>query len=792
MDGKKRSGKPPGEVFRGFSKDALALLEARGLRAKELLLCASGDMDNEGSYCAAWVAMDRENLIIAMGKEAVYKQKGNKRLRTKAELYNFSCTPLCDIEKLSVERYSTTGRLIGRQGGEDVALLRFSIGKAKQFQHLCDLHRALREGKDTTALLEEANAELHCPKCGERYPNKKNICPHCAPKSSTTKRLFRFFGGYKKQVATILLLMVALTAFDAVMPKIGTEMLFDKVLGGDGGAYTTAQRLVMLGWLVLAVVGLRLLNLVARMGTDYIQASIVPHVIYDIKLKIFSAMQRLSVGFYSSKQTGSLMERVTEDAMNIQYFFTDGLPFIFLNTFTLLGVLGMMFYTDVKLTLLVLVALPLILTLLMLGDRMFRRLHHKVWANSAALTSMVSDNINGQRVIKVFSKENEEAQRFGRFSGALRAAEIAHSDREQTLFPVFTALILCLTTIVLALGGNAVLNGTLKPGELIAFTIYMNMLSGPIEFLSWVSNWWARCVDSAHRVFEITDTEAEIEEPEHPVLLAPFRGSVELLELDFEYEPARPVIKKLNLRVEAGEMLGIVGKTGAGKTTIANLISRLYDPKAGCVRIDGVDVKALSIGQLRQNIGLVSQDIYLFAGSVAANIRYAKPEATVSEVMAAAKAAAAHDFIMKLPDAYETRVGNGGQALSGGERQRVSIARAILQNPKILILDEATAAMDTATERSIQESLGKLKAGRTTIAIAHRLSTLRDADKLAVIENGQLKECGSFDALLKQKGEFFNLYQMQNQAMAAMATIDGVEARADDHEHGANDRRRKR
>ncbi len=791
---KKTSGK---KKRRGFSNDVIGLLEAQGLRTKDFLLCATGDMDNEGSYCAAWVAMDAEGLYIATGKEAVYKQKGNKRLKAGAELYRLETVPLAGIEKLSVERYATTGRLVARvlpesekkeagdsasvndavdhesaTGGEDTALLRFSIGKAKEFQLLCELHEALREGKDTAAILDGANEELHCPKCGQRYPSKKNVCPHCIPKRSTAVRLFRFFGGYKKQVGTILALMLALTGFEALMPKIGTEMLFDKVLGGDGADYTQQQRVVMLSWLVLAVLGLRLLNALSRMGSEYILAGVVSGVIYDIKLKIFSAMQRLSVGFYSSKQTGSLMERVTEDALNIQFFFVDGVPYIINSVFTLLGVITMMFFIDVKLTLLVLIALPLIMVLLALGNRVFRRLHHRVWAGSAKLTSMASDNINGQRVIKVFSKEREEAERFGKLSGALRNAETAHSGRENTLFPLFTGLVLILTTIVLALGGNAVLNHTLKPGELIAFTIYMNMLGGPIEFLSWVSNWWARCVDSAHRVFEISDTEAEICEPENPVELAPFRGGVELLELDFEYEPARPIIKKLNLRIEAGRMLGIVGKTGAGKTTIANLISRLYDPKAGCVRIDGVDVKDLSVAVLRRNIGLVSQDIYLFAGSVAENIRYAKPDASFSEVMAAAKAAAAHDFIMKLPDAYETRVGNGGQSLSGGERQRVSIARAILQNPKILILDEATAAMDTATERSIQESLGKLKRGRTTIAIAHRLSTLRDADMLAVIEGGELKEFGSFDALLKQKGEFFRLYQMQNQAMAAMAIIE--------------------
>ena len=291
------------------------------------------------------------------------------------------------------------------------------------------------------------------------------------------------------------------------------------------------------------------------------------------------------------------------------------------------------------------------------------------------------------------------------------------------------------------------------------------MIHGPLDFLSWVSNWWARCVDSAARVFEIVDTEPDITESENALELKEFKGSIEINELEFEYEPARPVIKKLDLKVEAGRMLGIVGKTGAGKTTIANLIARLYDAKAGVIKIDGVDVKDLKLAQLRENIGLVSQDIYLFIGTIADNIRYARPDASIEEVIAAAKAACAHDFIMKLPDAYETRIGAGGRDLSGGERQRVSIARTIIQNPKILILDEATAAMDTETERNIQEALSKLKQGRTTIAIAHRLSTLRDADMLAVIDDGRVVECGTYRELMRKKGEYFKLYRIQAEAL---------------------------
>ncbi|HOB20371.1 MAG TPA: ABC transporter ATP-binding protein, partial [Candidatus Atribacteria bacterium] len=315
--------------------------------------------------------------------------------------------------------------------------------------------------------------------------------------------------------------------------------------------------------------------------------------------------------------------------------------------------------------------------------------------------------------------------------------------------------------LVTIIGGNMVLNREITLGTLLTFIAYLSMLYGPLEFMSWVSNWWARCVDSAQRVFEIIDAKPDVTEPENPVILDRIQGNIELKGVTFEYEPAKPVLKGLDLSVKAGQMLGIVGKTGAGKTTMANLIARLYDVTEGTITIDGVDIKQLSLSQLRKSIGIVSQDIYLFIGTIADNIRYARPDASMEDVIRAAKAASAHDFIMALPDAYETRVGAGGQDLSGGEKQRLSIARTILQDPDILILDEATAAMDTETEASIQKALAELQKGRTTIAIAHRLSTLRDADTLAVISDGRVVESGTHKELMQKKGEYFKLYTIQ-------------------------------
>jgi len=760
--------------------EVLELLEKQGVSSGNLLMGVTGDMDNDCNYCSAWMTFDQEGLYIAFGEEIIKSKKSRKKPEFIYRLDRLQTLPAGDIESLKVERYVTTGRLIMVECGDDVSLARFSIGLCDKMQRLCDCFNAMKEGKDMTPFLRDPDEDKKCPKCGRDYPDQHKICPKCGRSSSTVKRLFAFFGGYVPQTLTILALLVVGKGFAVLIPKLSTQVLFDNVLN-PASLDPVPERIAALIWLVLAIIGVNILDIAFNFGTDWIMGGMIPRIIYDIKRKIFVAMQRLSVGFYAAKQTGQLMERVTRDTNNIYWFFVNGLPYTVLCLVQLFGSIAMMFTISWKMTLVVLAVLPIILPFGIIGEKFWHRLHHREWAASSRVTSMVSDNINGQRVIKAFSQEEAELERFGALSGNLREAELRMARMESNLFPLLMGVIAVLSTGVLVMGGMQVLDGELKIGGLLSFVIYLTMLQSPLDFLSWVFNWWARCKDSAYRVFEIVDAKPDVVESEHPVQLSDqdFRGKVELRELEFEYEPARPIIKKVSLMAEAGQMLGIVGKTGAGKSTIANLISRLYDAKAGAVFLDDIDVKDLPAALLRRNIGLVSQDIYLFTGSIAENIRYAKPDAELPEIMRAAKTAAAHDFIMKLPDAYETRVGNGGQDLSGGERQRVSIARAILQNPKILILDEATAAMDTATERSIQESLTKLKTGRTTIAIAHRLSTLRDADVLAVIEEGELAEFGSFGELIRKKGKFYELYQVQQQALATMGSIEVVCAAAE-------------
>lgn len=776
--GKKKNEKP-GEGHprprRGkFSPPELEALQKAGLDTSELIFCVRGDMNNDMLFCDQWICFDNKGLYIAEGKSEI-KRKKRKNSKKPPEhnitIEKISSVPIENAESLSTEQYTATGSLILKSDGEEQRFTRFSLGRLRDFDDLTHAFNTFKE-TGTADIPDNSKKEGKCKKCGAPCPPGREYCRKHNKSSATAVRLFSFFGGYVPQVAAIIFVMLLGAAAGVFIPQISTRALFDDILANPDGL-PAAELAKALGTLVASIFGIKLLQSALSAVQQFITGSVMPKVTYDIKVRIFTAMQRLSVNFYSSKQTGSLMERVTRDANNIYWFFIDGVPGIIIDTATIIGVLTIMFIMSWKLSLIVIFAIPVIMVLLVFGDKIFRSMHHRSWVFRSKLSSVVSDNINGQRVIKAFAKENDEYSRFEKLSGDFRDSELKLALSEATVFPILEVIVLILSTVVLGAGGVMVAKGSLSAGTLLSYIVYLEMLREPFDFLSWVSNWWARCADSAQRVFEICDAVPEITEKENAVSFENLRGDIDINELDFEYEPARPVIKQLELHVTAGEMLGIVGKTGAGKTTIANLIARLYDAKRGSVKIDGIDVKDLKLKELRTNIGLVSQDIYLFIGSVADNIRYAKPDATMDEVIAAAKAASAHDFIMKLPQAYETRVGAGGQKLSGGERQRISIARTIIQNPKILILDEATAAMDTATERSIQESLSKLKKGRTTLAIAHRLSTLRDSDRLAVIDNGTIVEYGTFTELMKQKGEFYKQYKIQSEALKAVDMLGG-------------------
>ncbi len=734
--------------------------EAQGVDVKKLIYAIHTDMTREGDYADLYAAVDADTLYLLTGEEKVVKTTGARRIVATYVVSGMEVLPLKELGELKTERLLSTGLLIEeKKDSEARVLMTFSVGFLGTAERLIKVISNIGKGEEPLreVLVDE---ELFCPKCGTRYPEPdRKLCPKCLDKTSITRRLMGFFGRYQAKVITILVVMLLSSAFSIIAPYLGAKRIFDDVLTPGGSAFGLILGAVLLLFAVRGIgVGLNTIY-------SYVLARTVPWIIYDLKVQIFEAMQRLSVGFYTSKRTGALMNRVNKDANNIYWFFVDGLPYVIINALTFVGVITLMCVLNLKLALICVVILPIAILLFRFLWTVFRRFHHKNWVYSSQLNSMVSDSVNGQRVIKAYAREDDEASRFADLSRKQAGVDIASFNIGFTAFPLIYLFLFFGQVVVTVIGGTMVVNGEITLGTFLTFIAYLQMLYGPLEFMSWVSNWWARCVDSAQRVFEIIDAKPDVVDPEKPVKLDTLRGDIDVRGVWFEYDPATPVLKGLDLQVDAGKMLGIVGKTGAGKSTLANLIARLYDVNEGEILIDGVNVKELPLDQLRKNIGIVSQDIYLFIGSIADNIRYARPDASIEDVIRAAKAASAHEFIMQLPDGYETRVGAGGQDLSGGEKQRLSIARTILQNPCILILDEATAAMDTETEANIQASLAALQKGRTTIAIAHRLSTLRDADSLAVIDEGKVVERGTHAELMKKMGEYHKLYKIQMEGL---------------------------
>jgi len=773
---------------------------ASGVEANALIFAIHTDMAINGDFADVYVGVDKTNLYILYGEERVVKIEGARRIVAEYEARELVTHPLHTLGGLSTHTMLSTCRLIndpekkdddedenkdgkddkpkGPSGKEQLILL-FSLGCQGFVDRLLKVIRNIKKGDDPLKEIKEQD-ELFCPTCGTRYPEpERKLCPKCADKMSIFMRLMGYFKYYKKQVALVSFGMLAVTVLSLYAPYIGTRLLIDEVLTTPEYVSPDAHWIARLmgteslyrqvGIIVMAIIIMRLVSMLFNIMQQVILAKTMPWMIYDLQMRIFEAMQRLSVSFYTSKRTGSLMNRVSRDARNIYWFFVDGLPFIVINVAIFLGIFFVMLRMDWRLALICITIIPFAGIMFRLLRTMFRRIWHKQWTINSQMNNMVSDAVNGQRVIKAFAREGEETRRFTDMGGKHAAVDIHGQNVAFTYFPLIYLFMFLGQVAVTAIGGMMVIRGEITLGVLMAFLTYLGMLYQPLEFLSTVSNWWARCVDSAQRVFEVVDAKAEIEEPANPIVLEDMKGDIKLDDVWFQYDPATPVLKGMTLHVPAGKTLGIVGKTGAGKSTMANLIARLYDATEGSITVDGVNVRDLSLTQLRTSIGIVSQDIYLFIGSIVENIRYARPEATIEEVIWAAKMASAHDFITLLPDGYETRVGAGGQDLSGGEKQRLSIARTIIQNPKILILDEATAAMDTETEGKIQNALNQLQTGRTTIAIAHRLSTLKDAENLAVIKEGAVVETGTHEELMRKKGEYHKLYSIQMEGLKVIS-----------------------
>ena len=643
-----------------------------------------------------------------------------------------------------------------------LAAWRFTLGQNVEAIGLLDAFERRIEAI-ATGQPPRARQENVCPQCKAVLEPGTEECPVCSreihtpPSTWTLLRLWRFARPYRMQLLAGFVLTMLATAANMVPPYLSIPLMDDVLIPYQNGAPidTLLVGKLLGGLLAAAIVAWGL-----SWAKTYILALVSERIGADLRTTTYEHLMRLSLEYFGGKRTGDLMARIGSESDRICVFLSlhllDFATDVLMVTMTAI----VLFSINPWLALVTFLPLPFIAWMIhVVRDRLrtgFEKID-RVWSE---VTNVLADTIPGVRVVKAFAQEAREATRFREAN----RHNLVVNDRLNKTWALFTPTVSLLTEIgllvVWGFGIWQVSKSEITVGVLTAFLAYIGRFYTRLDSMSRIVSVTQKAASGAKRIFDILDHVSSVPEPTNPVHLGAVKGEIEVRDVGFRYGN-RSVIRNLDLIIRPGEMIGLVGHSGSGKSTLVNLICRFYDVSEGAIRIDGIDIRSVPVAEYRRHIGLVLQEPFLFFGSIAENIAYGKPNASREEVVAAARAANAHEFILRLPQGYDSQVGERGQGLSGGERQRISIARALLIDPRILILDEATSSVDTETEKEIQKALDNLVYGRTTIAIAHRLSTLRQADRLVVMDRGQIVEIGSHDELMAREGAYFRLYQAQ-------------------------------
>ena len=756
-----------------MSDNVTKALRSHGIDPETPDMCLKLDLDMKGDYGEVW-------LIFSRTDGNIYRFDGD----------TLETFPLASLTEPYIDNYTTSNRLqVHLHGADDPppekgdmsddefhkATRAYNCGGTTVVLGYCtnaiklkllaftNLWERLNRG-DTIAnddgIFDQFNRT--CPKCGRMYRDPRNrVCEHCVNRKGVMGRLMSYFVVFKKQVLIVLLCLLATTGLSLLNPIVSGTILYDEVISETGSMHEAKYVYIWVGVLT----GMALLSMGIGIIQNRTNAYLSTRVTRNMKNDIFRAMQRLSLSYFNSNPTGKLINRVNYDAERIRSFFIDGVPYLISHVLSYIVLTILLFCINWKLTLILYAPIiPVVLILKFALPKLWKCYSHQ-WRRSSSMNTMMNDSLSGIRVVKAFAKEDNETSRFYEYASKLYKANLRTQKVSMFIFPIISILVAGTCHAMWGFAGIEVMGEHMTYGELTVYMGYTGMIFGPLNFFTNFTNMVTDTMNSAVRMFEVLDTTPEVVEAQDPVRLDTIDGVITFDHVNFHYNPNRPILKDISFTIHKGDHVGLVGHTGSGKSTIANLITRMYDVVSGSITIDGVDIKDIEMNSLRRNVAIVSQEVYIFRGTILDNIRYAKPEATREEVVAAAKAANAHDFILRMPEGYDTMVGIGSRSLSGGERQRVSIARALLLNPSLLILDEATAAMDTETERLISEAIDRVSEGKTTISIAHRLSTLKNCNYLMAIDNGELAEMGTAEELMEKKGIYYKLWTLQNEQL---------------------------
>ncbi len=657
--------------------------------------------------------------------------------------------------------YGSTG-LYATIDGTQTLLCQFLSGRdLARYSVIVKAMEILTETGDETPLTNSTR-ERFCPKCGRPYVNSSTICPFCINKKEVYLKLWGMTRGLRLMILVPFFVAFFGVICSFVVPIIQRTAVDDYITAkGESPA---------MGFLFI-VLGIVTIDLIQRaLGVFQSRCAAVAGGRFTLMLKnlLYEKLNALSLSSIQTRSTGDLMGRVNNDTGVMQDFIIHQIPSLFSQALSFLLAIVVMLWMDPLMSLFVFLPIPLVVYLVWCMRKTVSARNSLAWRKNTRAAHLLQDILNGIRVVKCFGQEEREIERYKTASGVASAQNESNQKLFDTIFPLIGFALKLGSYLILIYGNLKLFHGTMTYGELHQFSAYANIIYAPLMMITTIPRSISNFLTSASKVFEILEEEPEVQDIGLPIDIR-IEGDIDIKNITFGYQSYLPVLKNVDCAIRQGEMIGIVGHSGSGKTTLINLIMRLYDVNEGAIEIDNVNIKDISQEALRSQIGVVLQETLLFSGTIRENICYANPNATDEEVITAAKTANAHDFIMNLPHGYDTYVGEKGLSLSGGERQRVAIARAIIHNPRILILDEATAALDTETEKLIQDALNKLVKNRTTLAIAHRLSTLRNADRLLVLDKGKVAEFGTHAELLENKHIYYKLVMAQRKM--AQATV---------------------